>query len=262
MASPLSLISALCTGTVRGLEADILAARRLGIRPLAVCTSLVMASHGHVTDVTEVPADTVRAQLEHLAATVAPQAMKISVLGNHQIAEAVFRAAEDYSGPVVLDFVISGPSGETVLTDRGIEAVIERLGRPTLVVLSRRDAELVSGGEIGSLDDAQVAAQRLHRRGAQRVLIKCGVLPTRFFDAADDPGGDGHPGTFMTDLYYDGADFVLYEAPLLDDDGLEGASSLHAVALTRALTEGHPVEQAIQEGKRIVTDALRDSILW
>lgn len=258
MASPLSLVGALYTGSVRGLDADMLAARALGRQPFPVCTALVMASHGQVTDVTEVPADAVRAQLEHLATTVQPQAMKIGVLGNHQIVEAVFRFAETYVGPVVLDLVVSGLSGETLLTERGLEAVLEQLGIPDLVLLSRRDAELVSGGEIQSLDDAQVAVQRIHHRGARRVLIKCGVLPMRFFDATDDPGRDGRPEAFMTDLFYDGIDFALYEAPVVEGETPGGASSHYAVTIAHALMEGTPPEEAIQEAKRAVTDFLRE----
>ena len=257
MATPLSLVGALYTGSTRGLDADMRATRGLGAEAFPVCTALVMASHGSVTDVTEVPADTVRAQLEHLTSTVNPQAMKIGVLGHHQSVEAVFRFAESYTGSVVLDFVISGPSGETVLTERGIDTVVSYLGIPDLVLLSRQDAELVSGGEIQSLDDAQVAAQRIQRRGARRVLIKCGVLPVRFFEAVEDPGGDGHPEAFMTDLYYDGTDFALFEAPVIEGDIPEGAASMHAVAMTLGLQGGSAPEEAIQRAKQIVTDFLR-----
>ena len=256
MASPLSLVGALHTGSVRGLDADMQAARALGAVPFPVCTALVMASHGQVTDVTEVPADAVRAQLEHLAATVEPQTMKIGVLGHHQTVEAVFRFAEQYTGPVVLDFEISGPSGETVLTERGIDAVLAHLGLPDLVLLSHRDAELVSGGEIQSLDDAQVAVQRIHHRGARRVLIKCGVLPLRFFDATDDPGGDGHSEAFMTDLFYDGTDFALYEASVIEGETPDGAGSSYGVAITHALMQGRAPEEAIQQAKKVVTDFL------
>lgn len=259
MPSPLSLVGALYTGSDRGLAADLAAARALGAGGLPVCTALVMASHGRVTDVTEVPADTIRAQLEHLAATAAPEVMKIGVLGTHQAVEEVFRFAESYAGPIVLDYTLSGRSGETVLTARGIAALDERLAIPDLVLVTRRDAELLSGGEIQSLDDAQVAAQRIQRRGARRVLVKCGALPARFFDAAEGPGGDGQSGTFMTDLYYDGVGFAIFEAPRLDTGNLDGAASAHAVSLTLALMEGRPPEEALQSAKRYVTEALRQA---
>jgi hydroxymethylpyrimidine/phosphomethylpyrimidine kinase len=168
---------------------------------------------------------------------------------------------------VVLDLQLSGPSGETVLTQRGIDVVIDRLGVPDLVIVGRSDAEPLSGGEIRSLDDAQVAAQRLVKRGAQSVVIKCGPLPARHFEAenaeaenaenADQP--DDTDGPFNADLYYDGDSFALFEAPHLSDDVPAGASSAFALAALRALADGKSPEAALQDAKRYASEGLRAS---
>jgi hydroxymethylpyrimidine/phosphomethylpyrimidine kinase len=269
MSRPVACIGALYGGTERGLAADVLAARALGLRPLPVCTDLVMASHGRVTDQTEVPADTVSAQLEHLHAVDPPAALRIGALGSAKTAGVVFRYVERFrelegDAPVILEIIASGPSGETVLDARGIDAVSEHLALSDLVVLGRADAELVTGGEIKSLDDAQVAAQRAANRGARRVLITCGQLPARFFDAADDPGaedasGDGAPAQpFYSDLYYDGEDFALFEGPAVERQGeAGGAGSALILATLAAMLEGRDVVEALQLGKRFATEAVR-----
>src|SRR5690554_6922117 len=129
------VVGALYPGVERGLAADLATARALGGMAYPVCTLLLMAGHGTVTDATDVPEDTVRAQLEHLAATVQPSAMKIGVLSSHATAETVLRFAESFAGPVLLDLQLGGRSGETVLTRRGIDTVMERLAVPDLVVV-------------------------------------------------------------------------------------------------------------------------------
>ena len=258
MLTPVAVIGALYTATERGLAADVLAARALDLAPLPLCTSIVVASSGRVTDVTEVPVDTVLAQLEHMMGGESVRGVKIGVLGSPKTAIAVLDAASSLGGPVVLDLVASGPSGETVLSARGIDAVAERLAVPDLVTLSRADAELVTGGEISSLDDAQVAAQRVHNRGARAVVIRCGSLPYRFYDAADDPGGAGEE-RFSADLYYDGQDFALFEAPL-QDRSPDGAGSAFALAALAGLVQGHAVEGALQHAKRFATDAVRHAV--
>ena len=277
MSRPVACIGALYGGTERGLTADVLAARALGLRPLPVSTGLVMASHGRVTDQTEVPADTVSAQLEHLHAVDAPAALRIGALGSAKTAAVVFRYVERFrevegpSAPVLLELIASGPSGETILDARGVDAVSEHLALADLVVLSRADAELVTGGEIRSLDDAQVAAQRAANRGARRVLITCGQLPARFTDAADDPGaedasGDGLPRPggeaaatpFFSDLYYDGEDFALFEGPAVERVGeAGGAGSALLLATLAGLLEGRDIMEALQLGKRFATEAVR-----
>lgn len=250
-------VGALYPSVERGLAADLAAARALGGLAYPVCTLLLMAGHGTTTDATDVPEDTIRAQLEHLTATVKPSAMKIGVLSSHGAAEAVLSFAETFAGPVLMDLKLSGRNGETVLTSRGIDTVMSRLSVPDLIMISRSDAEPLSGGEIASLDDAQVAAQRLIRRGARAVVIKCGDLPARFFETEEglpSPRGDA---PFNADLYFDGDSFALFEAPHLTGGPCEGASSAFAMATLHGLTEGKSPEEALQHAKRFVTEGIR-----
>ena len=257
---PIAVVGALYAVSERGLAADILAARAVGAAPLPVCTSIVVASDGVVTDVTDVPVDTVQAQLDHLRQTGAVEGVKVGVLGGPKTVHAVCDAVAEMDVPTVLDLVASGPSGETVLSARGIDAVAERLGVATLVTVSRADAELVTGGQIESLDDAQVAAQRLHNRGARRVVVRCGSLPYRFYDAADDPGvpgGDGASTPLAFDLYYDGEDFSLFEAPLVSGPSPDGLSSVFAITALNELIQGRTPDEALQAAKRESTESIR-----
>lgn len=252
--TPVTVVGALYTASERGLAADVLAARALGLAPLPLCTSLVVASGGRVTDVTDVPVDTVEAQLEHLTEAGPILGVKLGVLGGAKTVEAVLGWAGEMEAPVVMDVVASGPSGETVLTSGGVDAVASRLGVADVVTASRADAELMTGGQIESLDDAQVAAQRIHHRGARRVLIRCGSLPYRFYDAASDPGHETE--ALNADLYFDGEDFALFEAPQMGESP-DGASSVLALSLLRGLIEGRPIEESLQRAKRDATEAVR-----
>lgn len=260
----LVVVGALYAGGERGLTADLLCARALGFAPVPVCTQLVMAGGGRVTDVTDVPTDTVAAQLEHTFATGPVDGVKVGVLAGHQTAAVVLDACDAFGVPVVLDLVASGPSGETVLSTQGIDAVATRLTVAALVTLSKSDAELVTGGEISSLDDAQVAAQRIVGRGARHVVIRCGALPYRFYDAADDPGvlngNNGDQPSLSFDLAYDGEDFALFEAPLLPDPTPEGAASAFALAALAALIDGAGPDVALQRAKRFATEAVRQAL--
>ena len=252
------VVGALYTGIPRSLAADVMACSALGGQALTVCTMHVVASHGSVTDVLPVPSDTVDAQLDHLRATTTPTGVKVGIVGSRKTIDVVFsHLREGDLAPVLLDVTLSGPSGEDIIDQRGVEALMDHLPLPDLVTLRRRDAELLAGMEIASMDDAQVAVQRLHKRGARRVLLRCGNVPVRFFEAPQD---DADPAAFAMDLYYDGDEFGLFEAPHLNVEHLHGASSVLTLALLKELVQGTPIIEAMQGAKGYVSETLRYSL--
>jgi hydroxymethylpyrimidine kinase/phosphomethylpyrimidine kinase len=243
-------LGALYPGIERGLSADILAARALGGTAYPVCTSLIIAGDGVVTDLLEVPSDTVSAQLEHVFNVNTPNAARVGILGSPATVDIAFRhLGQHLSGPIVLDLTLSGPSGEDLADGSVRELLAERLPLPDLVTLRAQDAQLLVGMEIDTLDDAQVAVQRLHKRGARRILLRCGVMSQEFASPEDGP-------PFHNDLYYDGDEFALFEAPPMDRPGVSGASSALSMAILYAITEGSDVPAAVQQGKAYVSESL------
>ncbi|CAN5566927.1 bifunctional hydroxymethylpyrimidine kinase/phosphomethylpyrimidine kinase [soil metagenome] len=253
---PAALVNALYTGSDRGLSADLLAADALAFAAYPVCSALVMASRGRVTDVTEVPADTVAAQLEHLATTAGVSGIKAAVMPNHAIVDAVVSFAHRARVPLIVDVRLSGPSGETVMTSRAMDRMSEWLDQTTLLIMRADEAALFTGGEIASLDDAQVAAQRAFRQGAKQVVIRCGPLPARFHDAADDPGLS--ESRLNADLFYDGEDFALFETPLIPESP-EGSDDAFGTAVLQRLVSGESIISALQHATRFVAEAQRNA---
>ena len=246
------VVGALYPGISRGLKSDLLATQALDGSAYPVCTAHVVAGRGTVTDVLNVPTDTVAAQFEHLAETEQPTAAKVGILGDAPTVEKTFEHLSDLDGPTLLDVTLSGPSGEDILGQRGLEALISHLDQPDLVTIRKTDAALVAGMEIPSLDDAQVAVQRIAQRGAERVLLRCGQLPTHFYDE------DGAPPEYAVDLFYNGEDIALFEAPYLSGlDNFHGASSGLLLPLLELMQSGATPEAALQRAKGRVTEALR-----
>ena len=248
------VIGAQYPGISRGLSADILSTQALNGTPYSVCTTHVVAGRGVVTDVLNVPTDTVSAQFEHIAETESPTAAKVGIVGDATTVETTFDHLSRLTGPVILDLTLSGPSGEDVLGQRGLDALMNHLDQPDLVSVRKTDASLVAGMEIPSLDDAQVAIQRIAQQGAERVLLRCGQLPTHFYDK------DGSPPEYAVDLFFDGEDIALFEAPYLSGlDQLHGASSGLMLPLLKMMQSGVALDTALQKAKGRVTEALRAS---
>jgi hydroxymethylpyrimidine kinase/phosphomethylpyrimidine kinase len=248
------VVGALYPSIDRGLKADLLATQALGGSAFPICTSHVVAGDGVVTDVLDVPTDTVSAQLEQVRSTRTPTAAKVSIVGASPTVDVLFRHLSETDVPLLFDVTLSGPSGEDILGQRGLDSVIDHMDEPDLVTVRLTDAKLLAGMEIPSLDDAQVAVQRIAQHGAQRVLLRCGRIPTHHFDT------ESGPPNYSVDLYYDGDDFALFEAPYLDGlDALHGRSSGYLLPLLYSLQQGSGLEDALQQAKGTVTEALKSA---
>ena len=247
-------VNALYPGIERGLSADILAARALNGTAFPVCSAHVVAGNGVVTDVLDVPTDSISAQLEHLFETQKPTSARVGILNHPATVKVVFDALQHLDGPFVLDLTLSGPSGEDIINQRSLKQIQERLDEPDLVTIRSQDAQLVAGMEIPSLDDAQVAVQRIGQLGARRVLMRCGQIASHFYDLETEAPA------YAVDLYYDGDEFAVFEAPYLDTGNLRGASSALSMSLLQNLEAGSSFPEALQAAKAFVTEALRHSL--
>ena len=253
--SPLC-INAHYTGSLRGLGADVLTTYLLGGTPLTVCTSLISAGTGVVTDVLEVPSDSIAAQLEHVAGNAEWNAVRVGIVGTGPAVEVVGRFLSAHPDvPSLLDLTLSGPFGEDIVDARALDSLKGTLSVPDLVSVRRSDAELIVSMEIKSLDDAQVAVQRFEKIGARRVLLRCGSLPARFFEEETD----GQP--VFSDLFYDGEEFYLFEAPLIEHIKA-GGSSLLSLAILRGMAADLSFSESIQMAKAFVSEALRKNLLY
>lgn len=241
---------ALYPGVERGMIPALHTAKALGGQALPVCTSLVVAGHGRVTDVLDVPSDTVEAQLEHLFATTTPTGALVGIVGQETSVEVLFRQlGQHLHGPLVLNLTLSGPNGEDIADGRVREELTMRLPLVDLLIVNREDAELLVAMEIQNLDDAQVAVQRLNKLGARRVCLNAGNIPTRTFET--------ERSDHTADLYFDGEEFALFEAPFIPNYTANGASGVFAMAALFALTQGKPAEEALQFAKVYVTESIR-----
>ena len=250
-------VGALYSGIERGLTADALAARALGGSALTVCASLVSASRGRVTDVLEVPSDSVSAQLEHILDTVSPTAARLGILGSRQSASVVFETLrEKLNGPLILDVTLSGPSGEDVVGPRGLETLQEGFETADLVTLRLLDAERVAEQKIDTLSDAQVAAQRVAQRGGRRVLVRGGSGLE-----INRESNNGSQTSMNVDLFYDGDEFALFEAPHLSAENIHGSSSIFMMAaLCFRTLDDLPWPTALQKAKAVTAETLRSSV--
>ncbi len=238
------------TGIYNGILPDILACHSLDGNAHSVCTALISASHGRVSDVLPVPSDTVAVQLEHLSQVVEPTGVKIGIMCDLATIENVWAHLRKAAyTPIVWDLTLSGPSGEDLI-NTSTQTLTPFFPLPDLITIGLQDASLLARMEIHSLDDAQVAIQRLHKLGMRHILLRCHTLRTRFFETDNDLDQ-----RYASNLYFDGDEFALFEIPAIDEAKHPELSSYFSLSLLKALVEQKQKHEAIQEASSFVVDA-------
>jgi hydroxymethylpyrimidine/phosphomethylpyrimidine kinase len=193
-----------------------------------------------------VSADLVIAQIEAVASDIPPHATKTGMLANAAIVEAVAATIAELDLPLlVVDPVMVAKSGATLLDADAVEAMRrELLRRARVVTPNIPEAEVLSGGRIGSPADAREAAISIHRLGARAVIVK---------------GGHGS-GAEVVDLLFDGHEFVEFRTPRIDTKNTHGTGCTFAAALTAFLAHGCTLPAAARRAQEYVAGAIRKAL--
>jgi hydroxymethylpyrimidine/phosphomethylpyrimidine kinase len=121
-------------------------------------------------------ADLVIAQIEAVVADIGVDAVKIGMLANAAIAEAVAASIRALDLPqVVVDPVMIAKGGDRLVSDEAVATIrSELLPLAHVVTPNIPEAEALAGLSIQSLTDMREAAARILRLGARVVLVKGG----------------------------------------------------------------------------------------
>jgi phosphomethylpyrimidine kinase len=190
------------SGGGAGIQADIKAMSANGVFAMSVITAVTAQNTEEVTDVFELPASIIEAQIDAVFDDFEVAAVKTGMLSSAAIITTVARMLRPQNiVNLVVDPVMASKSGHPLLKFDAMDALKRELIPMALVITPNvPEAEQLSGLPIKSLADARQAAKVIHKLGCKNVLIKGGHLMT---DRA-------------TDVLYDGKFFNIFKGEFID----------------------------------------------
>jgi hydroxymethylpyrimidine/phosphomethylpyrimidine kinase len=164
------------SGGGAGIQADLKTFAAHGAYGMSAITALTAQNTRGVRAVEVAPAAFVAAQIDALFEDLAPDAVKIGMLAEAAVVEAVAGRLERWSGPpVVLDPVMIAASGDPLLRDDAIGAIRQLLlPLATVVTPNLPEAERLAGRPAATLAVRRQLAAELGVAGARAVLLKGG----------------------------------------------------------------------------------------
>jgi hydroxymethylpyrimidine/phosphomethylpyrimidine kinase len=224
-----------------GIQADLKTFAAHRVFGLSALTAITAQNTIGVTAVEAVRPELVVAQIDAVADDFRIDAVKVGMLANAALVEAVADALSRRAlSPVVLDTVMVAKSGARLLDPSAVDALRDvLLPLATVVTPNVPEAALLTGLTIASLDDLRAAAERLHALGARAVLAKGGHL--------DGPA---------TDIFLDADGPRTLEAARIPSQHTHGTGCTLSSAVAARLALGDPLAEAVRQAKAYVSRAI------
>jgi hydroxymethylpyrimidine/phosphomethylpyrimidine kinase len=230
------------SGGGAGIQADLKTFAAHGVYGTSAVTAITAQNTLGVTAWEAVSSDLVTAQIEAVASDIGVDAVKIGMLANAAIVEAVGAAVASLDLPrVVVDPVMVAKGGAKLLDDEAVDAMkAELLPRALVVTPNVLEASALAGIPVRNVDDARAAAERIAALGAAAVIVKGGHLP----------------GADAIDVFFDGQAFVELRAPRIETRHTHGTGCTFSSAIAANLALGRPLGEAVARAKAYLTDAI------
>ena len=226
-----------------GIQADLKVFSAQRVYGMAAITALTAQNTQGVSAIHVPPASFVKAQIEAIFADIRVDAVKIGMIANAAVAQAVADVLEAQNrAPVVLDPVMVAKGGARLLEPAAIAVLRDRLIPLSHVVTPNlaEAAALLGEAPIETRQAMPGVAQRLLALGAQAVLLKGGHL-----DGADSP-----------DLLAQAQSLTWLEGPRHATANTHGTGCSLSSALAARLALGEPLPQAAATAKAYVAGAI------
>nr|WP_328842209.1 bifunctional hydroxymethylpyrimidine kinase/phosphomethylpyrimidine kinase [Nakamurella leprariae] len=228
-----------------GIQADLKTFGALGAYGCAVLTALTAQNTRGVTGVHAVPPAFVAEQLATLVEDIALDAVKIGMIADAGIADAVADFLVDQRPPhVVLDPVMVATSGDRLLASSAEQVVRGRLlALADVITPNALEAAALLGTEPAeSVEQAVQQVDALLDLGARGVLLKGGHLT----------------GDTATDVFAErGGDLHRFSAPRLGTRNTHGTGCTLSSAMAALRPTSPDWPAAIDRAKEYLTAALR-----
>ncbi|RYZ37036.1 MAG: bifunctional hydroxymethylpyrimidine kinase/phosphomethylpyrimidine kinase [Myxococcaceae bacterium] len=232
------------SGGGAGIQADLRTFSFHRVHGTSALTAITAQNTRGVTRVDLLPPEAVTAQVSAVASDMRVDAVKVGMLAQRGIIDAVADQLGGLPvGPVVVDPVMVSRAGSQLIDDAAVAALRARM-LPLAAILTpnRHEARLLAGMDIETLEDMREAARRIHALGPQAVLVK----------------GGGMQGALRgTDVWFDGKRLETLAVEPVETPNTHGTGCTLSAAIAARLALGSTPLEAVRLAKDYVTSALR-----
>jgi hydroxymethylpyrimidine/phosphomethylpyrimidine kinase len=240
MKTVLSIAGSDCSGGA-GIQADIKTILAHGLYAMSAITALTAQNTTGVYGISEVSAEFLTNQLDCVFTDIFPDAVKIGMVSDKPLIEAIAEALKKYKARnVVLDPVMVSTSGSQLMAEDASDCLINKLmPLADIITPNLSEAEVLSGIRINDKAEAERAAHIIADNFNGTVLIK-----------------GGHSTGNADDLIYCNGEAVWIAGEHIDNPNTHGTGCTLSSAIASNLAIGMDMVSAVKAAKQYITGAI------
>jgi hydroxymethylpyrimidine/phosphomethylpyrimidine kinase len=232
------------SGGGAGIQADIKTVTALGGYAMTAITALTAQNTKGVFAVHAPPPEFVAEQIRVVLEDIGADCIKIGMLHNVGVIEAVAGALKAYAAeiPIVVDPVMVAKGGAPLLESQAIEAYKAVMpAMATLMTPNLPEASVLTGRDILTAADQEAAVEDLRSLGAKAVLLKGGHLE----------------GNTVRDLLIEKKTVTSFENDRIQSRHTHGTGCTLASAIAGGIADGMEISKAVGRAIAYVLEAIR-----
>ncbi|MFQ3172302.1 MAG: hydroxymethylpyrimidine/phosphomethylpyrimidine kinase [Oleispira sp.] len=237
------------SGGGAGIQADLKTFSANGVFGASVITAVTAQNTLCVSAVHPIPINIVVAQISAVLSDLDVQAIKIGMLFSPALVKAVAESIKDFKGLVVLDPVMIAKSGDVLLQQNAIDALLaELIPQVDLLTPNYPEAEALLGLQENAIEDQKASLQECAKAmltlGPKYVLLK---------------GGHGNKNV-CTDILVDQTlNTTVFEAPRIATKNTHGTGCTYSSSITAYLAKGYSMEEAVEKSHAYLHRAIESA---
>lgn len=229
-----------------GIQADLKTFSALGVYGATAITAITAQNTQGVHAQFALSPRLVHDQIIAVVDDLQPSFVKIGMLSNVDIVEAVAEALSKYSIPLILDPVMVSSTGHRLLSVDAQEVVKSRLLPMSLLVTPNiPEMEALTNISVDTYEHKVQAAKSLFEYGAKAILLK----------------GGHEEGEQKSDILFtssqSGIETAIFTSETIQTRNTHGTGCTLSSAIAAFMARGCSVVEAIDKAKRFVTEAIR-----
>lgn len=232
-----------------GIQADIKTFSALGVYATTAITAITAQNTMGVDSQLAIAPKMVYDQIATVIEDITPLAIKIGMLANAQVTNAVAEALSKYDIPIILDPVMISSSGHRLLSTDAQEVIKERLlPMARLITPNIPEMEALTAMPLTTAEEKLDAARHLIELGAKAILLK----------------GGHEEGDTKSDILYQqsdsGIDISYFSMPTIITRNVHGTGCTLSSAIAAFLAHGHALEEAARRAKVYISEAIKAGV--